>query len=222
MLSQLAEGLLHFETCDKPKHLRAVVDASVAGCSFIVRTDTVPLMKTFNAVFPDGQIPINVSLCEAFVEDDPYWLLCYMFGCKNFYAWVLQSKSSEAELKKHGNFIFDSSVRTVTNANWGYTKGEPEIQEIMGMYLENNIPGIRILEYGELPNGILASFLVTDPDQIARTFLDSKSTSSVSVGCEMLEVQHKQKSKPVNAKIKAKQEKRQKNWNRAKKGNADS
>ena len=222
MFKQMIEGNIRFEKCGMPKHLRAIVDPTVLGCSFIMRISPIILNKMTTIVFGNGsQIPTLVTVAETIVGDVKYWLLYYCFGTVDFYAWVEQSLASCETVVKYAKNCHSLTLQASTDHKWMNDLYSVTLDESLGLYLEDKIPGMRVLEYGELPNGILASFLITNPDEILGVFLGNKAVKDiVEVGSEVndgLSQPRKQKPKPVSVKMKAKQEKRLKNWNQSKK-----
>ena len=227
MFKQMIEGNVKFEKCGIHQHLRAVVDPTVLGCNFLLKTDPILLHKVTTVVFGNNStIPTAVTVADTIVGDTKYWLLYYCFGSADFYAWVKQSQASCEDVVNYAMTCHSTTLQASLDHKWMNNLYSVYLEESLGLYLEDKIPGMRILEYGELPNGILASFLVTDPDEIVKFFLGDKLVKDVvEVSCDMVEAEtqpRKQRSKPVNTKMKTKQEKRQKNWSRAKKGKADS
>lgn len=231
MYNHLCDGLIKLEPIDnKPGYRRMMLDPTVRGCHYLIEDKDyylkeVPLMdiapKYHNSI-------IRIALKSAILVDKDYWIIDYVYHATEFEVWALKSKYSQSQITDICEKLLSASVESILDENYQRKYGDDDGFGMMSIIFEDKIaPGLKVSECGELPNGIEASFLICDPDAILDEIYGLNishvhKSQLINEAKKLLAKVKPAKPKPVSAKMKAKQEKRLKNWNQSKKDKTDS
>lgn len=231
MYNHLCDGLIKLEPIDnKPGYRRMMLDPTVRGCHYLIEDKDyylkeVPLMdiapKYHNSL-------LRIALKSAILVDKDYWIIDYVYHATEFEVWALKSKYSQSQITDICEKLLSASVESILDENYQRKYGDDDGFGMMSIIFEDKIaPGLKVSECGELPNGIEASFLICDPDAILDEIYGLNishvhKSQLINEAKKLLAKVKPAKPKPVSAKMKAKQEKRLKNWNQSKKDKTDS
>ena len=226
MYSHLCDGLIKLEPIDnKPGYRRMMLDPTVRGCHYLIEDKDyylkeVPLMdiapKYHNSL-------LRIALKSAILVDKDYWIIDYVYHATEFEVWALKSEYSQSQITDICEKLLSASVESILDENYQRKYGNDDGFGMMSIIFEDKIaPGLKVSECGELPNGIEASFLICDPDAILDEIYGLNishvhKSQLIKEAKKLLAKVKPAKPKPVSAKMKAKQEKRLKNWNQSKK-----
>ena len=232
MYNLLQSGVIRLETVlDRPGYHRMMLDTTVPGCHYLLEDKDyylkeLPLSEVHES-YSDSIL--RLALKSAILVDQHYWIMDYVYNATEFEVWALKSEYSEEQITEVCKKLLSDSIHSLFDEQYQSEYGADDGFGMMGVIFEGRIaPGLKVSECGELPNGVTASFLNCDPESIIEELFGKnisfeKKSRLLEEANKILKAEIQAVApKPVNAKIKAKQEKRQKNWNRAKKGNADS
>ena len=231
MYNHLCDGLIKLEPIDnKPGYRRMMLDPTVRGCHYLIEDKDyylkeVPLMdiapKYHNSL-------LRIALKSAILVDKGYWIIDYVYHATEFEVWALKSKYSQSQITDICEKLLSASVESILDENYQRKYGNDDGFGMMSIIFEDKIaPGLKVSECGELPNGIEASFLICDPDAILDELYGLNishvhKSQLINEAKKLLAKVKPAKPKSVSAKMKAKQEKRLKNWNQSKKDKTDS
>lgn len=226
MYNHLCDGLIKLEPIDnKPGYLRMMLDPTVRGCHYLIEDKDyylkeVPLMdiapKYHNSL-------LRIALKSAILVDKGYWIIDYVYHATEFEVWALKSEYSLSQITEICENLLSASVESILDENYQRKYGDDDGFGMMSVIFEDKIaPGLKVSECGELPNGIEASFLICDPDAILEELYGLNishvhKSQLINEAKKLLAKVKPAEPKPVSAKMKAKQEKRLKNWNQSKK-----
>ena len=231
MYNHLCDGLIKLEPIDnKPGYRRMMLDPTVRGCHYLIEDKDyylkeVPLMdiapKYHNSL-------LRIALKSAILVDKDYWIIDYVYHATEFEVWALKSEYSQSQITDICEKLLSASVESILDENYQRKYGNDDGFGMMSIIFEDKIaPGLKVSECGELPNGIEASFLICDPDAILDEIYGLNishvhKSQLIKEAKKLLAKVKPTEPKPVSAKMKAKQEKRLKNWNQSKKDKTDS
>lgn len=231
MYNHLCDGLIKLEPIDnKPGYRRMMLDPTVRGCHYLIEDKDyylkeVPLMdiapKYHNSL-------LRIALKSAILVDKDYWIIDYVYHATEFEVWALKSEYSQSQITDICEKLLSASVESILDENYQRKYGNDDGFGMMSIIFEDKIaPGLKVSECGELPNGIEASFLICDPDAILDELYGLNishvhKSQLIKEAKKLLAKVKPAEPKPVSAKMKAKQEKRLKNWNQSKKDKTDS
>lgn len=225
MYNHLCDGLIKLEPIDnKPGYRRMMLDPTVRGCHYLIEDKDyylkeVPLMdiapKYHNSL-------LRIALKSAILVDKDYWIIDYVYHATEFEVWALKSEYSQSQITDICEKLLSASVESILDENYQRKYGNDDGFGMMSIIFEDKIaPGLKVSECGELPNGIEASFLICDPDAILDEIYGLNishvhKSQLINEAKKLLAKVKPAEPKPVSAKMKAKQEKRLKNWNQSK------
>lgn len=233
MYNLLHDGLIRLEAVlDKPGYHRMMLDSTVPGCHYLLEDKDyyfkeLPLIGIICNAYSHSLL--RLALKSAILVDTQYWIIDYVYHATEFEVWALKDKYSEEQIKQICERLVSASVHSIFDKQYQAKYGADDGFGMMSVIFEDKIaPGLKVSECGELPNGISASFLICDPEAIIEELFGKnlsvvKKSRLLEEANKILEASGQAvASKPISTKMKAKQEKRQKNWNQAKKSNTDS
>jgi hypothetical protein len=240
MYNNLLDGLVTLEPIDGSDYHLMMLDPTVEGCNYLIEKKSYYLQESPLVGFceEDTNGLLRVELKSAILVDKHYWIIDYVYNATEFEAWGLKKDYSESAMIGICKELLSASVHSMFDEHYQKKYGKDDGFGMMGIIFEEKIaPGLRLLECGELPNGIEASFLICDPEAIIKELFGSNISPSrkaklMAEGHEMLAAIHHThsefqpvqylQSRPASPKMKTKQEKRLKNWSQSKKGKTDS
>jgi hypothetical protein len=202
-----------------------MLDPTVRGCHYLIEDKDyylkeVPLMdiapKYHNSL-------LRIALKSAILVDKDYWIIDYVYHATEFEVWALKSEYSQSQITDICEKLLSASVESILDENYQRKYGDDDGFGMMSIIFEDKIaPGLKVSECGELPNGIESSFLICDPDAILDELYGLNishvhKSQLIKEAKKLLAKVKPAEPKPVSAKMKAKQEKRLKNWNQSKK-----